>query len=273
MNYLLARIRDRKNGLRCVLTNQEVYTTPDTLDSAVPYAADDTLEEGEWFYLDSFSEKPYCLDLLKSKFNGTAYASINDNELSIISFLCSIQEDGLMYYFQHVTKTQLLGKKRVIFGDEVRLEKNSKEIIINPAPDAIYRKSDDKLFFQKLSSITSIFSGIDEIFREATEEETKTFLESDFIVLGESFNSTVVKKPNRKRIALAKEALTNFDAAQKKAVLQSIKDYYPSIINDDDSFKIENDEDLTYLLYGVLQRYYTTADGREKRIASSIRKL
>ena len=178
-----------------------------------------------------------------------------------------------MYYFQHVTKTQLLGKKRVIFGDEVRLEKNSKEIIINPAPDAIYRKSDDKLFFQKLSSITSIFSGIDEIFREATEEETKTFLESDFIVLGESFNSTVVKKPNRKRIALAKEALSNFDAAQKKAVLQSIKDYYPSIINDDDSFKIENDEDLTYLLYGVLQRYYTTADGREKRIASSIRKL
>ena len=273
MNYLLARIRDKKNGLRCVLTKQEVYTIPDTLDSAVPYAADDTLEEGEWFYLDSFSEKPYCLDLLKSNFNGTAYATIKDNELETISFLCSVQENGMIYYFQHITKTQLLSKKRIIFGDEVRLEKNSKEIVINPSPDAIYRKTDDKLFFQKLSNITSIFKGIDEIFREATEEETKTFLEADFVVLGESFNSTAVKKPNRKRIALAKEAFASFDTTQKKAVLQSIKDYYPSIINDDDSFKIETDQDLTYLLYGILQRYYTTADGREKRIASSVRKL
>lgn len=81
------------------------------------------------------------------------------------------------------------------------------------------------------------------------------------------------KKPNRKRIALAKEALDSYDDEQKTAVLQSIRDYYPSIINDDNSFMIDSDDDLTYLLYGVLQRYYTTADGREKRIASSVRSL
>ena len=96
---------------------------------------------------------------------------------------------------------------------------------------------------------------------------------SDFIVMGESYNSSYVKKPNRKRIALAKEALDSYDDEQRVAVLKSIRDYYPSIINDDNSFKIETDEDLTYLLYGVLQRYYTTADGREKRIASSVRSL
>ena len=124
-----------------------------------------------------------------------------------------------------------------------------------------------------LSAITAIFHGIDEIFREATDEETNNFLASDFIVVGESYNSSCVKKPNRKRIALAKEALNSYDSEQKAAVLQSIRDYYPSIINNDDSFKIETDDDLTYLLYGVLQRYYTTVDGREKLIASSVRKL
>jgi hypothetical protein len=128
--------------------------------------------------------------------------------------------------------------------------------------------ADDRLFFQKLSSITTIFHGIDEIFREATDEETSSFLTNDFIVTGESYNSSCVKKPNRKRIALANEALNSYDSDQKVAVLQSIRIYYPSIINDDNSFKIDTDDDLTYLLYGILQRYYTTADGREKLIAS-----
>lgn len=74
------------------------------------------------------------------------------------------------------------------------------------------------------------------------------------------------KKPNRKRIALAKEALESFDPQQKEAVLQSIRLYYPSIIYNDNSFKIETEDDLTYLLYGILQRYYTTADGRENAL-------
>lgn len=272
MNYLLARIRDRKNGIRCLLSNQKIYEVPEALDSAVPYAPDDSLEDGEWFYLDNFTQRVYCPNFLKSPINGTAYAAIADDELGIISFLCSVQDDGLVC-FQRVTKAQLLRQKRVVFGDIVRYEESSREIVINALPDAIYRSADNRLFFQKLSSITAIFHGIDEIFREATDEETNNFLKSDFIVIGESYNSSYVKKPNRKRIALAKEALSGYDSEQKAAVLQSIRDYYPSIINDDNSFKIEDDEDLTYLLYGVLQRYYTTADGREKRIASSVRSL
>lgn len=91
--------------------------------------------------------------------------------------------------------------------------------------------------------------------------------------MGESFDCSCVKKPNLKRIALAKEALDSYDTEQRTVVFQSIRTYYPSIVKDDDTFKIDNNEDLTYLLYGILQRYYTTADGREKRIASAIRKL
>ena len=272
MNYLLARIRDRKNGIRCVLSNQKIYEIPDTLNTAVPYSPNDSLEDGEWFYLDDFTEKAYCPDILKTPINGTAYATIADEDLSAISFLCAIQDDGFVY-FQRVTRTKLLRQKRIVFGEAVKFEENSKEIIINDCPDAIYSSETNRLFFQKLSSITAVFQGIEEIFREATEEETKCFLAKDFIVTGESYNSSCVKKPNRKRIALAKEALDSYDSQQREAVLQSIRNYYPSIINDDNSFKIENDNDLTYLLYGILQRYYTTADGREKRIASTVRSL
>lgn len=272
MNYLLARIRDRHNGIRCILSNQEIFSRPDTLDSAVPYAPEDSLDESEWFFINNFSQREYCLEVLKEPVNGAAYAVIDDREFSKISFLCSIQDDDLIY-FQRVAKTQLLRKKCIFFGDEIRFESESKEIVINHTADAIYRKEDDRLFFQKLSSITAIFPGIDNIFREATDEETNNFLKSNFIVVGAQYNSSCVKKLNRKRIALAREALDSYDKEQQTAVLQSIRTYYPAIINDDNSFRIESEEDLTYLLYGILQRYYTTADGREKRIASSVRRL
>lgn len=272
MDYLLARVRDRRNGMRCVLSNQKIYIAPETLDTAIPYSPSDTLEEDEWFYLSDFTQRDYCLDFLKSPLNGTAYAEIDEDELDIISFLCCLQDDGLVY-FQRVTKTQLLRRKRIVFSDAVKFEDNAREIVINSCPDAIFRASDNRLFFRNLSAITGIFRGIDEIFREATDEETKDFLSLDFIVMGENYNISCVKKANRKRIALAKEVLDSYDQEQKNIVLNSIREYYPSIINDNNSFKIESDEDLTYLLYGILQRYYTTVDGREKRIASSVRRL
>ena len=65
------------------------------------------------------------MDILRSPVNGTAYAAMTDDELGIISFLCSVQDDGLVY-FQRVTKTQLLRQKRVVFGDSVRFEENSR---------------------------------------------------------------------------------------------------------------------------------------------------
>lgn len=272
MDYLLARVRDRKNGMRCVLSGVRIYSAPDTLDNAVPYTVEDSIDEEEWFYLNEFSRRPYCPEFLKSQINGTSYATIGDDELGIISFLCSAQDDGLVY-FQRVTKTQVLQRNRIVFSNPVRYEENEREIVINTVPDGIYRASDDRLFFKRLSSVTGIFDGIEEIFREATEGETKELLSADFIVLEESFDSSCVKRPNRKRIALAREALESFDEEQKSAVLQSIREYYPEIINDDSTFKIASDSDLTYLLYGLLQRYYTTADGREKRIASSVRRL
>ena len=197
---------------------------------------------------------------------------INNDELDIISYLCAVQEDRY-FCFQRVTKKQLLIKKRIVFSDPVKFEDNTREIVVNSIPDAIYCCLTDRLYFKKLSSITAIFPGIEEIFREATKEETNIFLESEFIVITGTYNADSVKQPNRKRIALAQKALAEYDEQQKAAVLESIREYYPSIINDENTFKIESDEDLTYLLYGIMQRYYTTADGREKCIASSVRKL
>ena len=57
-------------------------------------------------------------------------------------------------------------------------------------------------YYGKLSSISSIFYGIDQLHREATEAETAEFLNQGFVELVEGFSSADVKTANRKRIAL-----------------------------------------------------------------------
>lgn len=42
------------------------------------------------------------------------------------------------------------------------------------------------------------------------------------------------------------------------------------LIAENDSFKISNEKELKLLLYGIEQRFYTTPDGRERRIANSV---
>ena len=39
---------------------------------------------------------------------------------------------------------------------------------------------------------------------------------------------------------------------------------------DDMSFKIENENDLKVLIFGIEQRYYTTRIGSERRLANSV---
>lgn len=274
MNYLLAHTRNRKSSLKLVLPNEDgIYKISESLSSSIPYTAEDSIdEEYEWFFLDNFSHRKYCPEFTTLPINGTKYIPIKENEIKLISYLCSIQDGGL-FCFQKVEKKQILKEKFLIFGDSFEIVENSKKIIINDIPDAIYRKEDDKLFFKKLSPIKKIFKGIDEIFREATDDEVKNFLASDFIIKAENYDFSNVKTLNRKRIALAKEVLKNYDDEQKAAIFQSIRHYYPSIVNDDNSFKIETDKDLESLLYGILQRFYTTADGRDRRIATSVRSL
>lgn len=145
-------------------------------------------------------------------------------------------------------------------------------IVINQVPDAIYVKDDDTLYFKRLTSITTIFSGIYELYKEATQQETETFLQNNFINLDEDFTADSVKKANRKRIAMAEETLKKFKPKEKKLIFSYIREYCEDLVFDEngENFSISNEDDLKKLLYGIEQRYYTTKIGNEKRLANSI---
>ena len=149
---------------------------------------------------------------------------------------------------------------------------NDPIIVIKSYPDAIYDKSSDSLYFKKLQSITSIFIGITDLYKEATQEDTEEFLNKDFISLKADFDASKVKTANRKRIAMAMDTLSKFNSEEKDQIFEYIKEYCDDISSEttEKVFEIESEDNLKNLLYGIEQRFYTTPLGNEKRLANSI---
>lgn len=273
MNQICARIRLRgadKKYRKVLSTDKDVYTIPAALpESAIPYAPQTLVDDGEWFSLAKFFESSFAIDLIKEKFDSADFDMLESCFFEKIDYVLVMMQKAIC--FQSVSKSHLIHKKGIIHkGEKFEYEPESARITINETPDAIYDKNKDCLYFQKLSAITRMFKGIDQLYREATESEVNDFLAASFISLKNDFNSGCVKTANRKRIALAKDTLKSFSDSDRGTVFKYIGDYCPELKSSEDSFEIGSEEELKLLLFGIEQRFYTTPVGSEKRIANSV---
>lgn len=206
------------------------------------------------------------------------FSEIKKEEINIekLKYLVSCTNGAL--FFQKITSSLLLKKKHLltICRNGAKLCESQDLLVIKDIPDAVYIIKDDKLIFRTLSSISSIFKGIDDLYREATNTEVQQFLEIDFIDLKEDFSSEKVSIPNRKRIALAQDRLNNMTPVQRQELLNYLAEYENDILNfntDGSRVEISTDVQLKILLYGIDERYYTTALGKEKRLANSVQRI
>ncbi|MFU2019501.1 ATP F0F1 synthase synthase, partial [Avibacterium paragallinarum] len=238
---------------------------------------DHNLDEDCWFKLDEFSKKKFCLPFLMEYSDSNSFDLLDKKHFKDLQFFCSIQESSKIFCFQKITPSLFI-KKKVKFislGDAAKLEQSENCITIKEEPDAIYFKEEDTLIFKKLPTISSIFRGIDELYKEATEQETTDFLNHSFII-AKDFNSSKVGKANRKRIAIAMSTLGNFDEKMKAQLFDYINNYCADKLKFDQkrlAFEISTDDELKVLLYGIDQRFYTTELDGEKRLANSVVKI
>ena len=225
MNQLLAKIKNRKQkneGYRKIIDNKNCYFFPDNIQ-IIEYNPNTLLEEGQWYYISEFSQQDYCIDLLKQEsFDSVDFTTLERDSFKKIDFLCSFQDDNF-YYFQKVKSSQLTIKKRLNLGSPYELDEESVSIVINPYADAIYKKDTDTLYFQRLETISSIFKGIDMLYREATEEETIAFFDNEFISLQPTLEIAKIGKASRKRIAMAMTILNKFTEPEKQEIIEYTK--------------------------------------------------
>lgn len=241
---------------------------PESVSSS-PYSPGALLDDGEWFYICEASKQEYSIDLFSKDYTTVDFEELAREDFEKIDYLFVIAERFL--FFQNISKSRLVSKKCIFhFGEEYKYKSDCNEITINTLPDAIYDKDTDILYFHRLESITSIFRGIDLLYREATQEETELFLNSDFICLKDGYSASQVKTANRKRIALAAKTLSELNEGDRKNIFSYIGEYCPDLRISDDAFEVGSEDELKMLLYGIEQRFYTTPIGGEKRLANSV---
>ena len=273
MNHLIARLKDRTEKYRKVITSKiSFYELPADLSNNHEYTPSYKLENDEWYSVSEFSKKEFCNEFINNKPDTTAYKLLDKADPCKVIYLCALQDDAI--YFQRVFKHSVLERKRVVFlGDEITVKENPKHIVLSDIADAIYIINDDKLYFRKLESITPIFRGIDTLYREATKEEVNEFLERSFIRVVDEYGVEKVGKANRQRIAMAIEKFNQLEEEQQHKIFEYTDMYYPQLEFDGTAFTVRSEEDMKYLLYGLEERYYTTPATNEKRIANSIRNM
>jgi len=275
MNQVLAKVKgNSKKKLFKLLSDQALFDFSLEGLGYVEYDSDHNLDEDSWFKVEQFSQQPYCIDWLKKDFVSSEYDSLPKGKFSGITYLCAIQ--GNNYYFQKITPSMFVTRKMIAFGEVAELESSDRRLVVNAMPDAIYQKEVDILVFRKLATISSIFKGIDELYKEATEEEVGEFLEEAFIELSNGYCVEKVSKPNRKRVALAMSTLASMSQEDRTEMLSYIDTYSENKLKFDQEnskFKITSDEELKHLLYGIEQRFYTTPFSKEKRLANSVQPL
>ncbi|HEH9404281.1 TPA: ATP F0F1 synthase synthase [Aeromonas bestiarum] len=274
MDHILARVKGlRKKPYFKMVSDQSLFDiVAINLDACIPYNPDHNLDEDAWFKIEGFSHKGFCLDLLKQDFDSKDYNNLTKDNFYKIAFLFAVQGDD--FYFQKITPSLFVKRKTLIFGEVAKLEQSQTRLVINSLPDAVYFKAADTLIFRNLATISSIFTGIDELYKEATNEEVEQFLDEPFIELSDDYSLDKVSKPNRKRIGLAMATLEAMSADDKANMLDYIDDYCGEqmlkLDREKKKFEISNDDELKILLYGIEQRFYTTPFSHEKRLANSV---
>ncbi|MBR9785488.1 MAG: ATP F0F1 synthase synthase [Gammaproteobacteria bacterium] len=273
MDHILAHIKTRaKKRIFKLVSDQSLFdlVTVD-LTACVPYNPDHNLDEDAWFKIEGFSNQAFCIDLLKKVYDSKDYDDLTKENFSKIAYLFAVQ--GEDFYFQKITPSLFVKRKTLVFGEAATLEQSQTRLVINALPDAVYFKGSDTLVFRNLATISSIFKGIDELYKEATKEEVEQFLDESFIELSNDYGVEKVSTPNRKRIGLAIKTLESMSAVDKTNMLEYIDGYCEQKLKFDQQnqkFEISTDEDLKLLVYGIEQRFYTTPFGKEKRCANSV---
>lgn len=258
-NFTFAKIRNENYEL---LLSEGVFTIPDFEDAEMfCNKTNGIADDGTWRYIEKYTEKEFAIKDLPQESTSLNY--INKQNFDAIDFIVSLLDNNY-YCFQKVKKQQIIKKKFISFDSNNAVLKEEPNLFIQDIPDAVYEKNTDRLYFRNIRALGTLFKGIEELFREATEEETKTFLNIPLIKLANGYNAGMVKTANRRRITIVDNDTLDKIMGNRREFIEYVSDYSSELKCENDQILISSDSELKFLLYGINERYYTTPFTKEK---------
>ena len=277
MDILLAKI---SRTLKKVLfgSNIDVFQSyrSDGLQNALPYSPTSSLDADQWYYLDDLPSKRINNPIENASTpSSNDWIQVDHSEYASIRFLALIDKQNRRVFYQKIPKSMLIKKPFIqCFGlnDEPTIA-NDPIILLNEIPDAIYEECSGKLYFKHISKLTNIFRGIDQQFKEATEEEVSSFINSNIFSTLTGFDIKKVPSPIRKKVGNVQNHYDSFNDEEKTEFIINVQKYLPHINFHDGKFNITNNEDIRDLADALDQCFHETPITKEARRTQSYRKL
>ena len=276
MIFVLSKLKGKSGAYQKMLSSlpESMFSDINLKDlesNCIDYSPTASADDFEWLVIRNFAKRPYALEIIKSEKTSVDYNSLDANDITKVDFIAEINDTYIA--FQKIRKSSFLKKKFIKLGDNFEYKREEELLQLNKFPDAIYDKQLDNLYFKNLFNISHIFPNITDVYRIATENEVKDFLENKIFHLENDFTVQDVKIPNRKKIAVVTDKLRTLSEKDRSSLFEYIGEYCPDIKMDAKAFNIQNENDLRNILYGLEEKFYTTNISKEKRVANSTIKL
>lgn len=234
------------------------------------------LEQEDWFYIEIDDDHRTMISEYSDKFLNTA--SLNDVDgdefLKIDLIFREVDNDGLV--FQKITQSKRMVEKSILRW-RPNIRRPERTIIENGIElkseiDA-YFDGNDKLYFKNFRTIRSLFNGIDDYYRIASQSEVDEFKEFNLVHFVSDFE---IKTNNLKMLAVLKDYEIDLDDIAIKSTLLRTYSQYPSQefeLDNNQNFIIDSNRKLTCLLKLALGRLYTNPITHHKMEANYAKKL
>ncbi|MGC3941675.1 hypothetical protein M5J17_03390 [Streptococcus koreensis] len=234
------------------------------------------LEYDEWFYVKIDDSHMSMVKEYEDKFLNTAGLNdVNEEEFSKIDLIFrKVENDGLV--FQKITQSKRLVDRSILKWKyrSGRAERTiiEKGIELKSDNDA-YFDGNDKLYFKNFRTIRSLFKGIDDYYRIASQAEVDEFKEFSPVCFVKEFK---IKTNNLKMLAVLKDYGIDLNDIAVKSTLLRTYSQYPNQefeLDDNQNFIIDSNRKLTCLLKLALGRLYTNPITHHKMEANHAKKL
>ena len=276
MNYLLAKLKGKVGEIKKIISQRNDFLSTPNLNELHDYDPRYNLEKNEWYKISKEHynryENPFKNLIESRRLNTANYSRITVLEYEKIQYLCFTSSNHFL--FQKMMPSQILKKKWLSISEEPEFENNKKIIILNEYVDAIVDRQSKDLYFKDIGKIKDLFIGIEELYREATQEEVDLFVNQDFLKLTNGYTAKSIKTKNRKLIALVVDKIKDFSKIEKKNQLFNYgKEHLQKVCIEKKQFVIKSESDLKEILYLIDERFYKTTISKEKRLANSVKKM
>lgn len=245
-------------------------------DNIIKFDPEAQLEHEDWFYIEIDDIHMPMVKEYGDKFLSTV--SLNDvteEEFTKIDLIFrKVENDGLV--FQKITKSKRMVDKSILKWIP-NIGKPERTIIENgielkSAIDA-YFDGNDRLYFKNFRTIRSLFKGIDDYYRIASQAEVDEFKQFNLVSFVSDFE---IKTNNLKMLAVLKDyGIDLNDIGVKRTLLRSYSQYpnQEFELDENQNFIIDSNRKLTCLLKLALGRLYTNPITHHKMEANHAKKL